>query len=87
VNHDDTEAQTPIRLYRLISPAPPDREGQVLAKFRAHLPDRPGSLAGFASVIAEAGGNISFFHYDRSIDSSSPSACLRSRCSNLPRPR
>ena len=42
----------------------------VLAKFSIYLPDQPGSLAGFASTIAHAGGNISFFHYDRSIDSS-----------------
>jgi hypothetical protein len=34
------------------------------------LPDRPGSLAGFATTIAHIGGNISFFHYDRSTDSS-----------------
>jgi glyoxylase-like metal-dependent hydrolase (beta-lactamase superfamily II)/glycine cleavage system regulatory protein len=42
----------------------------LLAKFRVFLPDRPGSLAGFASAIATAGGNIAFFHYDRSADSS-----------------
>ena len=42
----------------------------VLAKFSIYLPDQPGSLAEFASTIAHAGGNISFFHYDRSIDSS-----------------
>ena len=42
----------------------------LLAKFRVYLPDRPGSLAGFASAIGEARGNISFFHYDRAADSS-----------------
>lgn len=46
----------------------------VLGKFRVELPDRPGSLAGFASAIAQAGGNISFFHYDRSLDSRRVSA-------------
>ncbi len=42
----------------------------MLAKLCIYLPDRPGSLAGFASAISQAGGNISFFHYDRSMDSS-----------------
>jgi len=37
-------------------------EKDLLVKFRVFLPDRPGSLAGFASVIAKIGGNISFFH-------------------------
>jgi glyoxylase-like metal-dependent hydrolase (beta-lactamase superfamily II)/uncharacterized protein with ACT and thioredoxin-like domain len=44
--------------------------GELLLKFRIYLPDRPGSLAGFATAIANVGGNISFFHYDRSSDSS-----------------
>jgi glyoxylase-like metal-dependent hydrolase (beta-lactamase superfamily II)/uncharacterized protein with ACT and thioredoxin-like domain len=69
VNNDDARAQPAIRFYRLIQPTS-DQAGHVLAKFRVYLPDRPGSLAGFASAIAEANGNISFFHYDRSIDSS-----------------
>jgi len=61
--------QTPITLYKRLSPGAPP-ENPILAKFRIELPDRPGSLAGFASTIAMAEGNISFFHYDRSIDSS-----------------
>ncbi len=62
-----------MKLYLRISPAstiPGESAGTVLAKFRVYLPDRPGSLAGFASAIAQAGGNISFFHYDRSTDGS-----------------
>lgn len=64
---------SPIKLYRSIPHPFPDKGATtetVLAKFRVYLPDRPGALAGFASDIGEAGGNISFFHYDRSIDSS-----------------
>jgi len=61
----------PIKLYRSI-PFPNQEETTetILAKFRVYLPDRPGSLARFASHIGQAGGNISFFHYDRSTDSS-----------------
>ncbi|MBI5057367.1 MAG: MBL fold metallo-hydrolase [Nitrospirae bacterium] len=58
----------PVRVYRKIGNSPGASE-ELLAKFRIHLPDRPGSLAAFASVIADRGGNISFFHYDRSKDS------------------
>jgi glyoxylase-like metal-dependent hydrolase (beta-lactamase superfamily II)/uncharacterized protein with ACT and thioredoxin-like domain len=65
---DDSE-NAPIRVYRRIAPATAGQPGQILAKFRVSLPDRPGSLAGFASTIARSGGNISFFHYDRSLDS------------------
>ena len=39
-----------------------------ITKFRVFLEDRPGSLADLASLIAFCGGNISFFHYDRSLD-------------------
>lgn len=72
---DNTSAsdQSPIKLYRSI-PLPPPNQAEtaetILAKFRVYLPDRPGSLARFASDIGQAGGNISFFHYDRSTDSS-----------------
>jgi glyoxylase-like metal-dependent hydrolase (beta-lactamase superfamily II)/ACT domain-containing protein len=65
--------EAPIRVYRLASPPAADHEGPsgtILAKFRVYLPDRPGSLASFATTIARAEGNISFFHYDRSIHSS-----------------
>ena len=65
---DDNGA--PIRVYRRIAPASAGQPELILAKFRVSLPDRPGSLAGFASTIARSGGNISFFHYDRSLDSS-----------------
>jgi glyoxylase-like metal-dependent hydrolase (beta-lactamase superfamily II)/uncharacterized protein with ACT and thioredoxin-like domain len=66
-------AAAPIKVYRRqvrpsagrISPV----QEELLVKFRIYLPDRPGSLAGFATAIAQAGGNISFFHYDRSTDS------------------
>ncbi len=53
-------------MYWRIQPSLPN---QILVKFSIFLPDYPGSLAGFTSTIAQAGGNISFFHYDRSIDS------------------
>ncbi len=59
-----------VRVFRSVGPLAADETRSLLAKFRIALPDRPGSLAGFASAIAQAGGNISFFHYDRSIDSS-----------------
>ena len=65
--------RSPIKLYRSIpypSPDPGETLETILAKFRVYLPDRPGSLARFASAIGQAGGNISFFHYDRSADSS-----------------
>ncbi len=47
----------------------PEKQG-FLVKCRVILADRPGSLASFATSIAGTGGNIAFFHYDRSIDSS-----------------
>lgn len=59
-----------IKVYQQISPASPDSAKALLVKFRIYLPDRPGSLAGFATAIAQARGNISFFHYDRALDSS-----------------
>ncbi len=65
--------ELPVRIFKQL-PYPLretlDVASRILAKFRVFLPDRPGSLAEFASTIAGAGGNISFFHYDRSIDSS-----------------
>ena len=62
--------QPPVTVYRQISPPVANGQRAILAKFRISLPDRPGSLAGFASIIAQADGNISFFHYDRALDSS-----------------
>ena len=60
-----------IKTYRRIalSEGSPVTNG-VLVKLRAFLPDKPGSLADFASTIASSSGNIAFFHYDRSTDSS-----------------
>lgn len=63
----------PVRIYRRVrslSESVPVPFGSILAKFRIYLPDRPGALAGFAAAIARSKGNISFFHYDRSVDSS-----------------
>lgn len=63
----------PVRIYRQVRSLKdivPIPFGSILAKFRIYLPDRPGGLAGFAATIARARGNISFFHYDRSVDSS-----------------
>jgi glyoxylase-like metal-dependent hydrolase (beta-lactamase superfamily II)/uncharacterized protein with ACT and thioredoxin-like domain len=47
-----------------------DDAAGLLVKLRVSLPDRPGSLAALATAIAETGANITFFHYDRSVDSS-----------------
>ena len=65
-----SQADTTVKIFRRVTPIVGGNTPLLLAKFRVYLPDRPGSLAGFASTIAQAGGNISFFHYDRSIDSS-----------------
>ncbi|MFA5353147.1 MAG: MBL fold metallo-hydrolase [Thermodesulfovibrionales bacterium] len=56
----------PIRAYEMIRPP----SGEILLKFSVYLDDRPGSLADFASAISLSNGNIGFFHYDRSSDSS-----------------
>jgi len=69
------EADAPLSLIRVYQQIAFPRNALpvpmgVIAKFCIYLPDRPGSLAGFASTIAQAGGNISFFHYDRSMESS-----------------
>ncbi len=61
-----TEKTPFLRIFR----PEDDREGGYLVKCRTFLPDRPGSLARFAAAIAGAGGNITYFHYDRTIDSS-----------------
>ncbi len=44
------------------------QETEFLVKLDVFLKDKPGSLANFSSLIAEAGGNIGLFHYDRSVD-------------------
>ncbi len=57
--------QPPLKIYERITNSLPEISGRakdLLVKFRVFLPDRPGSLAGFASVSAKSGGNISFFH-------------------------
>ena len=63
----------PVRVYKQVSLTGEllrrAADTDLLLKFRVFLRDRPGSLAAFSSVIAECGGNISFFHYDRSVDS------------------
>ena len=53
--------------------------GGILVKCSVSLPDRPGSLARFAGAIAQAGGTITFFHYDRSLDACRISAEARFR--------
>jgi glyoxylase-like metal-dependent hydrolase (beta-lactamase superfamily II) len=72
VDQQNNSPLTPIRVYQQVAlpSAPLTVSGDVLAKVSVFLSDRPGSLAGFAATIAHAGGNISFFHYNRSIDSS-----------------
>jgi len=73
MSNSDKGAPTSLKVYRLVRPSAgqdsplPD---ELLVKFRIYLPDRPGSLAGFATAIAHVCGNISFFHFDRSTDSS-----------------
>jgi glyoxylase-like metal-dependent hydrolase (beta-lactamase superfamily II)/ACT domain-containing protein len=73
MNKSNKSAPTPLKVYRPVRP--PAGQGsslldELLVKLRIYLPDRPGSLAGFATAISHVGGNISFFHYDRSTDSS-----------------
>ncbi|HUT23491.1 MAG TPA: MBL fold metallo-hydrolase, partial [Sumerlaeia bacterium] len=61
----------PVKAYRRVQVAGGERprgEGGFIAKFRVFLRDRPGALDGFSSFIARNGGNIGFFHYDRSVD-------------------
>ncbi|MDA8431851.1 MAG: MBL fold metallo-hydrolase [Nitrospiraceae bacterium] len=60
--------QLPVRVYKKLKSYGSGEE--ILAKFRVFLKDRPGSLASFSALIARFGGNICFFHYDRSLDSS-----------------
>ncbi len=62
------KSHLPIRVYKKVKSYGGGEE--VLAKFRVFLKDRPGSLAAFSALIARFGGNICFFHYDRSLDSS-----------------
>jgi glyoxylase-like metal-dependent hydrolase (beta-lactamase superfamily II)/uncharacterized protein with ACT and thioredoxin-like domain len=60
----------PVRVFELVPAQGTDsseRGPTVLAKFRVFLVDRPGSLAALSSLVAECGGNITFFHYDRAV--------------------
>ena len=52
------------KYFRIYRSAPP--EGDYLGKGCLFLVDRPGSLAGLASMFAAYGVNIIFFHYNRS---------------------
>jgi glyoxylase-like metal-dependent hydrolase (beta-lactamase superfamily II)/uncharacterized protein with ACT and thioredoxin-like domain len=72
VNQKNNAPIDPIRVYQRVASSRTALpfSADVLAKVCIYLPDQPGSLAGFAAAIAHAGGNISFFHYDRSMDSS-----------------
>ncbi|MBE0477703.1 hypothetical protein IBX65_01095, partial [Candidatus Aerophobetes bacterium] len=57
-----------IRAYQTLKLPNYKQEPGYLVKLDILLEDKPGSLADFSFLIAEAGGNIGFFHYDRSID-------------------
>jgi glyoxylase-like metal-dependent hydrolase (beta-lactamase superfamily II)/uncharacterized protein with ACT and thioredoxin-like domain len=59
----------PIKIYKRLETAPAEAVADYIVKFPVYLTDKPGSLADFASLIASCKGNISFFHYDRSVDS------------------
>jgi glyoxylase-like metal-dependent hydrolase (beta-lactamase superfamily II)/uncharacterized protein with ACT and thioredoxin-like domain len=59
----------PIKIYKRFTSAPAEAVADYIVKFPVYLTDKPGSLAEFASLIAFCNGNISFFHYDRSVDS------------------
>jgi len=60
-----------IKVYRRIGVAEiytKRQETEFLVKVEVFLKDEPGSLANFSSLMAVTEGNISFFHYDRSVD-------------------
>lgn len=67
-------ADLPVKVYKQVSLTGEQlrraADTDLLVKFRVFLKDKPGFLAAFSALIAECGGNISFFHYDRSVDSS-----------------
>ena len=58
----------PVKIYKRVF-VPAEEKEEIVVKFRVFLQDRPGSLADLALLIAGSGGNISFFHYDRSVHS------------------
>lgn len=59
----------PVKIYKRIGVPTKKTDVHLVLKFRVFLADRPGSLADFALLIAGSNGNISFFHYDRSLHS------------------
>jgi glyoxylase-like metal-dependent hydrolase (beta-lactamase superfamily II)/uncharacterized protein with ACT and thioredoxin-like domain len=63
-------ASLPVKVYSRIGDPSKNAPSDLVIKFRVFLEDKPGSLAEFASFIADGKGNISFFHYDRSVHSS-----------------
>jgi glyoxylase-like metal-dependent hydrolase (beta-lactamase superfamily II)/uncharacterized protein with ACT and thioredoxin-like domain len=63
-------AGLPVKVYRSLGSSSKEGYPELVIKFRIFLEDKPGSLADFASFIADTKGNISFFHYDRSVHSS-----------------
>jgi glyoxylase-like metal-dependent hydrolase (beta-lactamase superfamily II)/uncharacterized protein with ACT and thioredoxin-like domain len=58
-----------VKIYRRLKTSGPKSYADFITKFRVFLEDRPGSLSDLASLIASCEGNVSFFHYDRSLDS------------------
>ena len=66
---DHPLSSLPIKIFKRITIPRAKIYADLIAKFSVFLQDRPGSLADFASLIAACRGNISFFHYDRSVHS------------------
>jgi len=69
VKADHTLSSLPVKIFKRITIPRARIYADLIAKFSVFLQDRPGSLADFASLIAVCKGNISFFHYDRSVHS------------------
>jgi len=59
----------PAKVYRRVGAGALENPAEFIVKFRVFLEDKPGSLSDLAALIAACRGNISFFHYDRSLDS------------------
>ena len=66
---DHPLSSLPVKIFKRITIPRARIYADLIAKFSVFLQDRPGSLADFASLIAACKGNISFFHYDRSVHS------------------
>ncbi len=58
-----------VKIYRRLKTSGSKSYADFITKFRVFLEDRPGSLSDLATLISSGNGNISFFHYDRSLDS------------------